>query len=95
MADLNNISIRLKLKVNKKKNFVANNLCANTHDTFIKTMCIGPQRKPQTLQKAKIIQIILQHNLKIHKTKKWTVPPSPSSQEPIPRKMQTLKKTPR
>lgn len=47
MADLNPIAIRLELKT-QKKNFAANNLCANTHGTFTKTMYQATKKTSNT-----------------------------------------------
>lgn len=57
MADLNNMTIKLELKI-KRENFAVNNFCANAHGTFTKTM-YRATKKISELQKAKIMQIIL------------------------------------
>lgn len=72
MADLNNMSIKLELKI-QRENFAGNNLCANTHGAFTKTM-YQAKKKISKLQKGKSMQVITQ--LKIHKTK-IVPPPTP------------------
>lgn len=57
MVDLNNMTIKLELKI-KRENFAVNNFCANAHGTFTKTM-YRAAKKISELQKAKIMQIIL------------------------------------